>query len=29
MAWGDKVGIHFHLDDHFSIPDKYFLSKED
>ena len=29
MAWGDKVGIHFHLDDHFSIPDQYFLSKED
>ena len=20
MAWGDKVGVHFHLDDHFSIP---------
>lgn len=29
MEWGDGVGIHFHLDDHFSIPDQYFLSPED
>src|SRR5437867_649743 len=29
MAWGDSVGIHFHLDDHFSIPDRYFLSEPD
>jgi hypothetical protein len=29
MVWGDSKGIHFHLDDHFSIPDKYFLSPED
>lgn len=28
-AWGKHVGIHFHLDDHFSIPDQYFLSDED
>jgi hypothetical protein len=29
MEWGDGVGIHFHLDDHFTIPDQYFLSQED
>ena len=29
MAWGDGVGIHFHLDDHFSIPDRQFLSEGD
>jgi hypothetical protein len=29
MAWGDGIGIHHHLDDHFSIPDRYFLSAED
>ena len=29
MAWGDARGIHHHLDDHFSIPDKQFLSRED
>ena len=29
MEWGDKVGIHHHLDDHFSIPDKFFLSAAD
>src|SRR5579859_1256920 len=28
-ALGEQSGIHFHLDDHFSIPDQYFLSKED
>jgi len=29
MAWGSKSGIHFHLDDHFSVPDQYFLSSDD
>lgn len=29
MDWGGKHGILFHLDDHFTIPDKYFLSPED
>ncbi len=29
MEWGDARGIHHHLDDHFSIPDKQFLSPED
>src|SRR5579859_1588618 len=28
-AWGKKAGFQFHLDDHFSIPDQYFLSDED
>lgn len=28
-AWGEERGIHFHLDDHFSIPDQFFLSPED
>lgn len=28
-AWGEARGIHFHLDDHFSIPDQFFLSPED
>jgi len=28
-AWGEDHGIHYHLDDHFSIPDKFFLSPED
>jgi len=28
-AWGKERGIHFHLDDHFSIPDQFFLSPED
>lgn len=28
-AWGESVGIHYHLDDHFSIPDQYFLSETD
>jgi len=28
-AWGESKGIHFHLDDHFTIPDAYFLSPED
>jgi hypothetical protein len=28
-AWGNDHGIHFHLDDHFSIPDQFFLSAED
>jgi hypothetical protein len=29
MAWGDSIGIHHHLDDHFSIPDRQFLSPDD
>jgi hypothetical protein len=29
MEWGDSVGIHHHLDDHFSIPDRQFLSADD
>ena len=29
MAWGRQVGIHFHLDDHFTIPDQQFLSEAD
>jgi hypothetical protein len=29
MAWGDERGIHHHLDDHFTIPDKQFLTPED
>jgi hypothetical protein len=29
MEWGGQVGIPFHLDDHFSIPDRQFLSPED
>lgn len=29
MEWGDSIGIHHHLDDHFSIPDRQFLSPED
>jgi hypothetical protein len=29
MKWGDARGIHHHLDDHFSIPDRQFLSRED
>ncbi len=28
-TWGEQRGIHFHLDDHFSIPDQFFLSKDD
>ncbi|MGN6361928.1 MAG: hypothetical protein ACTHMJ_13740 [Thermomicrobiales bacterium] len=28
-AWGRARGIAFHLDDHFSIPDQYFLSPEE
>lgn len=28
-AWGQSRGIHFHLDDHFTIPDQFFLSPED
>lgn len=28
-GWGKERGIHFHLDDHFSIPDQFFLSPED
>ena len=27
--WGSERGLHFHLDDHFSIPDRYHLSPED
>jgi hypothetical protein len=29
MEWGDARGIHHHLDDHFTIPDRQFLSPED
>jgi hypothetical protein len=29
MKWGHERGIHHHLDDHFSIPDRQFLAKED
>jgi hypothetical protein len=29
MEWGGRVGVPFHLDDHFSIPDRQFLSPED
>ena len=29
MEWGAAHGIHFHLDDHFSIPDRQFLSEAD
>ncbi|HEX5416679.1 MAG TPA: hypothetical protein VFZ25_13495 [Chloroflexota bacterium] len=29
MDWGKDAGIHFHLDDHFSVPDQYFLSESD
>ena len=29
MEWGDARGVHFHLDDHFSIPDRQFLSEAD
>ncbi len=29
MAWGNSKGIHFHWDDHFSIPDQYFLNEAD
>jgi hypothetical protein len=28
-AWGESRGIHFHLDDHFTIPDQFFLTKEE
>ena len=27
--WGAKRGLHFHLDDHFSIPDRYHLGPEE
>jgi hypothetical protein len=29
MGWGAEHGIAFHLDDHFSIPDRQFLSEAD
>lgn len=29
MKWGDERGIHHHLDDHFTIPDRQFLKKEE
>lgn len=29
MTWGHAQGIHHHLDDHFSIPDRQHLSPED
>jgi len=29
MDWGNKRGIKFHLDDHFTIPDKQHLAPED
>ncbi|HLH71812.1 MAG TPA: hypothetical protein VKX96_00910 [Chloroflexota bacterium] len=28
-AWGKSRGINFHLDDHFTIPDQFFLSPDD
>lgn len=28
-AWGEARGIHYHLDDHFSIPDQFFLNEEE
>jgi hypothetical protein len=28
-AWGEARGIHYHLDDHFSIPDQFFLNEAD
>jgi thymidylate kinase len=28
-AWGQARGLTYHLDDHFSIPDQYFLSPEE
>jgi thymidylate kinase len=28
-AWGEARGIHYHLDDHFSIPDQFFLDEEE
>lgn len=28
-AWGEARGIHYHLDDHFSIPDQFFLNAEE
>jgi hypothetical protein len=28
-AWGEARGIHYHLDDHFSIPDQFFLDPEE
>jgi hypothetical protein len=28
-AWGEERGIHFHLDDHFSVPDQFFLDEAD
>lgn len=28
-AWGEERGIHYHLDDHFSIPDQFFLNAEE
>jgi GTPase SAR1 family protein len=27
--WGESRGINFHLDDHFTIPDQFFLSPDD
>ena len=29
MSWGEEHGFRFHLDDHFSIPDEYFLEEAD
>lgn len=29
MVWGHERGIHHHLDDHFSLPDRYHLSVDD
>jgi adenylate kinase len=29
MKWGASRGVHHHLDDHFSIPDRQFLAPED
>lgn len=29
MKWGDERGVHHHLDDHFTIPDRQFLKKDE
>jgi hypothetical protein len=29
MEWGTRVGVAFHWDDHFTIPDRYFLGEAD
>ena len=29
QEWGKEIGIRFHMDDHFSLPDTMHLSEED